>query len=123
MKTSREKKRQDKKLKETFDKFNELYFSNEISPTTVVRFEKGLFNPKDKVPTDAHYAPVEMTITLDDIFRERDILMRIILLHEMAHAKLYQAGFVGWESDEGHGTTFQGEICRLIKIGAYDGLL
>ena len=49
----------------------------------------------------------------------------IFLLHEMVHADLETAsdGYVGYKTDEGHGTRFQGEICRLWRQGAYDGLL
>ncbi len=46
----------------------------------------------------------------------------IILLHEMVHAYL-ENDYKGYPKDGGHGTMFQGEICRLIKAGAYDGLL
>ncbi len=48
----------------------------------------------------------------------------ITLLHEMAHAHLEQhREYRGYPCDGGHGTLFQGEICRLMKAGAYDGLL
>jgi predicted SprT family Zn-dependent metalloprotease len=124
--TTKQRKRQDLELQNTFLVFNDRFFNGEISISTKAEFIKNVFNPRasDKAQADAHYLPNVLKIQIDDKLRGRDCLWQIVLLHEMAHAWLYQAkGYMGWDKDKGHGTTFQGVICRLIQIGAYDGLL
>jgi SprT-like family len=122
--TPKQRARQDTELHRTFEAFNDRFFAGEISVMTRVVFQKGIFNPKDKEPADAFYAPKTQQIKIDDSLRGRNRQWQVVLLHEMAHAWLYQVKeYVGWGEHAGHGRTFQGVICRLIQIGAYDGLL
>lgn len=113
---------QDKSLRASFEFFNDRFFGGEISLSTTVRFAK-VFK-KERVPADGHYFPNKQIIEIDENYRTRGRKMELILLHEMAHAWLYQTkGYVGYAHDEGHGTVFQGVLCHLFQIGAYDGLL
>jgi len=122
--TAKEKKKQDRELRCAFEEFNDRFFAGEISIVTIVEFASGVWNPSEREPGDGHYLPNKMKIQIDDTLRGRNRQWQIILLHEMAHAWLYQVKeYVGWKSHGGHGMTFQGIICRLIRIGAYDGLL
>lgn len=122
--SAKRRKQQDVQLRKTFLAFNDRFFAGEISLATVVEFKEGVYNPKEKEPGDAHYLPNEMRIQIDEQLRGRNRQYQLTLLHEMAHAWLYQVKeYVGWAEHGGHGQTFQGVICRLIQIGAYDGLL
>jgi hypothetical protein len=59
----------------------------------------------------------------DDILRSEK-LVRILLLHEMVHSKLFLQSHRHDEKQEhGHGPRFRAEIKRLISAGAYDKLL
>ena len=122
--TARQKARQDTELVWAFNTFNDRFFAGEISEATIVEFAKNVFRPKDKEPGDAHYIPRKMKIQIDELYRGRSRQWKVILLHEMAHAWLYQVKeYIGWPGHGGHGRTFQGVICRLLQIGAYDDLL
>lgn len=122
--TRRQKARQDKELRNWFETYNDRFYNGEISLATQVMFEDGVYDHKDKDAADAYYLANELKIKIDSHLRGRGRQWRIVLLHEMGHAWLYQAkGYVGMPGDGGHGTTFQGVLCGLIQKGAYDGLL
>jgi hypothetical protein len=59
----------------------------------------------------------------DDVLRSEKVV-RILLLHELVHSKLFLQSCKRDEKVErGHGRTFRAEIKRLISRGAYEGLL
>ena len=114
--------KQDKHLQDSFDYYNGRFFNDKISLSTVVRFAK-TYDEKEKNPGDAHYLSNKQIIEIDELYRGRTRQVEILLIHEMAHAYLYQNGYLGHPSEGGHGDAFKGEIWRLIRAGAYDGLL
>ncbi len=120
--TKKQLAKQDRQLKDAFEYFNERFFNDKISTSTIVQYAK-TYNEKEKNPGDAHYLSNEQAIEIDDLYRGRSRQTQILLIHEMAHAYLYQTGYLGNPEDGGHGDTFQGEIWRLIRAGCYDGLL
>jgi hypothetical protein len=51
-------------------------------------------------------------------------IVRILLLHELVHSKLFlQAHTRDEKVEQGHGPRFRAEIKRLVSAGAYDRLL
>ncbi len=107
-------------LKIQADSFDVLYFSKRLSNANIsVRF--GVTRD-----ANAHFDPSLKEIVIDQnnakLNNQRNI--KIDLLHEMVHADLDAEGYLGGHmKDRLHGMRFQGEICRLWRIGAYDGLL
>ena len=55
-------------------------------------------------------------ICIDKQFENDETFAKILLLHEMIHIKT-------WKARKCHGEEFEKEIIRLVKIGAYKGLL
>lgn len=108
----------DRWLLTQFNDFNGAFFGGRIPSNVQVEFGKtgdsnGLYDTDDKT----------ITIDIDDAKRGNERTIKLHLLHEMIHADLDVEGYVGHEKDPLHGTRFKGEICRLWRIGAYDGLL
>jgi hypothetical protein len=96
-------------LKGVFDKYNRLYFDGKLK-VSAVRFarlrvcgETTFFDNADPV------------IEIDRTLLGRGRFVRMILLHEMAHVEL--------GPDVGHGRKFVRRLHRLVRQGAYDGLL
>lgn len=117
----------DKWLEKSFRKLNHQFFNNEIPGSLRVAFVKdcGVWseNNKNFSRCEAYFDAMRDAIFVDDLLKGFPNLVMLDLIHEMAHAKLFFQGYRGYPSDEGHGTQFQAEIVRLIRIGAYDGLL
>jgi hypothetical protein len=110
-------------LQRQFNHFNSVYFGGRIHPSVNV-----VFGNTQKEGSNGLYNYATRTITIDDQQRKLGNARHIKtdLLHEMVHADLdINDGYVGdqMEKDSSHGARFQGEICRLWRIGAYDGLL
>lgn len=112
-------------LKQAFAFFNAQFFSNRIPGSLNVVFMKNCgYKSKGKwIPADGYFDHATDSIVIDEGLKEFPDFTAITLLHEMVHADLRFRGHVGYPVDNGHGTTFHGEITRLIKAGAYDGLL
>jgi len=115
------------KLRGMFMFLNLHFFDNRIPGSMRVEFMKNCGNKeskKDKFKlVDAFFSLREDAIYLDDLLRFFPDYATICLLHEMVHVDLHFRGYEGYPIDKGHGTGFHAEIARLIKIGAYDGLL
>lgn len=107
-------------LRRQFDDFNGAYFGGRLHSTISVAF-----GDTTKEDANGFYDYDTKTIIIDRNQQKlgNGNLIKIILLHEMIHVDLDIDGYVGHQKDPLHGARFQGEICRLWKIGAYDGLL
>lgn len=108
----------DKTLRQNFDDFNGAYFEGKVKDVEVKFGKTGDAN--------GFYDTEKKLIVIDRVDRDHGNgrHIKISLLHEMIHAYLdIVDGYVGHEEDPLHGTRFKGEICRLWRIGAYDGLL
>jgi predicted SprT family Zn-dependent metalloprotease len=112
------RKRDNKWLKKHFDMFNREYFDNTI---TCCRIRFGIVGKK----SDGHFAPEESEIVISKEMNGHDMIVFMIMLHEMAHRKLWQEGYRGgmFTNDPFHGGRWHAEIDRLYKMGAYEGLL
>jgi hypothetical protein len=78
---------------------------------------------KQKLPQVASLGLFSFIEISNDILRSEK-LVRILLLHEMAHSKLFlQSHRRDQKQEQGHGPRFRAEIKRLISAGAYDKLL
>lgn len=92
-------------LKRIFNRYNRLYFNNELSATTAIVWKP--LNGKNG-ETDCE------TIWLDPSLAMFPRFLRIVLLHEMAHVKHRRAM---------HGKVWQAEIDRLYSLGAFRDLI
>ena len=95
--------------------YEKRYFKNE-------RLVLGI-EIKHKLPQIASLGLFSFIEISDDILRSEK-LVRILLLHEMAHSKLFlQSHRRDEKREHGHGPRFRAEIKRLISAGAYHKLL
>jgi hypothetical protein len=95
--------------------YEKRYFKNE-------RLILG-FEIKHKLPQIASLGLFSFMEISDDILCSEK-LVRILLLHEMVHSKLFlQNHRRDQKQEQGHGPRFRAEIKRLISAGAYDQLL
>ena len=95
--------------------YEKSYFNNE-------RWVLGI-EIKHKLPQIASLGLFSFIEISDDILRSEK-LVRILLLHEMVHSKLFLQSHRRDEKQEhGHGPRFRAEIKRLISAGAYHKLL
>lgn len=110
-----------KDLQKAFHFLSHKFFEGRLHPTIKVRWAD-----LRKAKANGLWRGYEREINVDRCLMQAGWNpIYIFLLHEMIHADLETAsdGYVGYKTDEGHGTRFQGEICRLWRQGAYDGLL
>ena len=78
---------------------------------------------KHKLPQIASLGLFSFIEVSDDILRSEKLVC-ILLLHEMAHSKLFLPRHRRDKKQEvGHGPRFRAEIKRLMSTGAYDQLL
>lgn len=97
-------------LRNLFRQFNRKYFGNRLSVSDV-RFGK----------TGTAYAETtflddcDPIITLQHELGSKGRFCRMALLHEMAHVEL--------GADAGHGPKFVKRMRKLVRQGAYDGLI
>jgi hypothetical protein len=113
-------------LTKEFQKLNAQFFDNKVPGSIKVSFMKdcGYAIGRKRRYVEAFYDHKSEAIFIDDKLRGFWNVVTIDLLHEMTHAKMMIVdGYVGYPADTGHGAQFQIEIGRLIKAGAYDGLL
>ncbi len=108
-----------------FEGFNESFFDNKICPPVKIRFvtEKAMRKVNSREAADAAWRPRLNEIWIDKSYRRSESICCLLLLHEMAHAAL-ESTYVGHPGHHrGHGMIFQAELYRLIRAGAYDGVL
>jgi hypothetical protein len=116
-------------LTKEFQKLNAQFFDNKVPGSLKVRFMKDCGyvrggKNRERRFVEAYYDHKLEAIFIDDKLRGFWNAVSIDLLHEMTHAKMMIVdGYVGYPADAGHGAQFHMEIGRLIKAGAYDGLL
>ncbi len=78
---------------------------------------------KYKLPQIACLGLFSFVEISDEVLRSEK-LIRILLLHEMVHSKLFlQSHRRDEKQEDGHGPRFRAEIKRLMSAGAYDTLL
>jgi hypothetical protein len=95
--------------------YEKSYFNNE-------RLVSGI-EIKHKLPQIACLGLFSFIEISDDILRSEK-LVRILLLHELIHSKLFlQSHSRDKKQEHGHGPRFRAEIKRLMSAGAYDKLL
>lgn len=108
-----------KELRKIFLEFNEGFFANELNPAEwSVKFED-----IDDDETDAETRFGAREIVIDGRLKDVRNYVRILMLHEMAYAKLDIKGYRGYVDSGGHGQQFQLELDRLYRTGCYEGLL
>jgi hypothetical protein len=120
-KTKRRLHISNKELQRAFGFLNHKFFAGRLHPTIRVRWAD-----LRKKKANGMWNDYEREIKIDRCMMQTGWnSIYILMLHEMIHADLESASdcYVGYKADEGHGTRFQGEICRLLRAGAYDGLL
>lgn len=110
-------KMNDRTLWREFHHINHRFFSGKI-----VLKELGYTR---KMPKNAngYYDGIHKAIFIDSRLRDFPNLSCMILIHETAHAYLDILDYKGYPADTGHGMMFQAELARLIREGAYDGIL
>lgn len=92
-------------LRRIFNFFNRKYFNGEVPHTTSVTWA-----PLNGDNGDYQDGAIHIDTTLQGSPR----LVKIIMLHEMIHARYPRLT---------HGKKFKAEIRRLVEAGAYDSLL
>jgi len=108
-----------------FEGFNKEFFDAKIWPPVKIRFvsQKEMHKITSHESADATWRPHAHEIWIDEIYRRSESICCLLLLHEMAHAVL-ESTYVGHPGrHRGHGMIFQAELYRLVRAGAYDGLL
>jgi len=108
-----------KLLREELQSLNAQFFSGRIPPDIQIEFGN-----TDGEDASATYDYNRRKITVSRHLKKNIGLkiIRSLLLHEMIHVDLGDE-YAGYPCDEGHGTRFHGEICRLWRAGAFDGQL
>ena len=100
-------------LRRWFNWYNKKYFANSLPHDTRLLWS---------VQNSTHAYMVDKSIHMDPMLAAYPRYMRIVLLHEMAHADL--PDYIGnKDMDAEHGPLHQARIVELFKAGAYDGLL
>lgn len=107
----------DRQLRQEFNHLNDRFFQSKIVLNHVGYTRK---MPKD---ANGYYDSIHKVIFLDFRLRDFPNLSCMILIHETAHAYLDIQDYKGYPADTGHGMMFQAELARLIREGAYDGIL
>jgi predicted SprT family Zn-dependent metalloprotease len=97
-------------ITEVYEEYNRQFFKGRL-PKISVTYR----NIKENNAYTLFFASVPVEIVLNRYLLRSARLSRIVLVHEMAHIS------VGIEC--GHGPKFQKELRRLVKQGAYKGLL
>lgn len=92
-------------LRRMFNFLNRRYFNDEVPATTSV-----MWAPLNGDNGDYQAGVIRIDTTLQGSPR----LVKIIMLHELTHARYPRLT---------HGRKFQAEIRRLVEAGAYDSLL
>lgn len=98
-------------LETVFRKYNRKYFGGKLK-VSAVRF--GRIRPVAAGET-SFFSDCPPIITIDRALMNHGRFVRIVLLHEMAHASM--------SCDVGHSPVFVKRIRQLVKQGAYDDLL
>lgn len=99
----------DRNLRRWYRTFNRKWFADEL-PHEADVFYAPLDDSIAEMTWDAAETPV---IRIDPIFSICARMVRLALLHEMAHIHLHSTS---------HGVLFQAEMLRLANAGAMKGL-
>jgi hypothetical protein len=98
------------RLKFAFAKYNRQYFHGKLKISGICYGKM-----KDVSGETTFFDRCYPTITIEIGLKNFPRLSRLILLHEMVHVSL--------PISVGHGPRFERGIRRLIRLGAYKGLL
>jgi predicted SprT family Zn-dependent metalloprotease len=106
----------DRQLKHWYDKYNKLWFNNDLPSHTVLFWEP---LPKDAGNTCPVYEVDhgQFLIKIDPSLKGVPCYFKITLLHEMTHLKLWPK-----YPRSKHGKVFQNEMQRLANDGAFKQL-
>jgi hypothetical protein len=106
--------KQNNKLKRLYLELNRKWFENKLPKDIKVKFSKHI----NKNSIDGAYYYKDRVIYIASAAREFPIYLEIILLHEMVHVKTRERDGLGH-----HGPEFHSETFKLVRVGAYMGLL
>jgi len=106
----------DRQLKLWYSKYNAKWFGGEL-PTDTVIYWKPLSADAGKSCPIFEVADGKFEINIDPKHSGTDWAWKLILLHEMAHLKLWKK-FPRHQ----HGKAFQEEMQRLSQAGALKGI-
>lgn len=107
----------EKELAKLYTRYNKKYFDGKLPDTIPVVFVDMSKTENGGLCTTYHeqgLVPLH-TIYLDSTFKEYNTLLKMFLLHEMAHAKLYPSGA---HDDGKEEQAFDEEMMRLAFRGA-----
>ena len=113
------KKMTTKELQKAYRKFNKEFFGSRIR----IRSRHVQWGDRKQCQNAEGLCGRKNYIYINEELRTHPDLSFIILLHEMAHAVLFETGYVGYKFDGGHGQLFYAEVHRLYQAGAYEHLL
>lgn len=97
-----------KDLQSAYRRYNKAYFDDELPKDMCVEFS-------DDLDADTYGEQENGNILLSNDLRMVPDFAYIVLLHEMAHAKV--------PDNRNHGFQFGAIVTRLFQMGAYDQLL
>ena len=110
--------KRNKTLEKIFRKYNRMYFDNKLRLPDELFFKSNLKANGESV--DAYVEECidgEVRMVVDEDYKRHDAILRLIVLHEMAHIA------TGIINEEMHNLRWGAEINRLYHAGAYDKLL
>ena len=108
------KKFTNKELQKAFRRFNKDFFQKRIR----IRSRHVRFGNKKQCCNAEGICSKKNFIYINEELKKHPDLSFIVLLHEMAHAVLFEDGYVGYGFDGGHGQRFYAELHRLYLAGA-----
>ena len=107
-----------KVLDKLFKEFNKKYFGGRLPKYRVI-YVKGFPSSTQSGECD----PKTYIIKISRELRQFACEPKMVLLHEMVHAKLLDGKDLFKEAMRGfHGKAFQKEMLRLVKRGAFKGI-
>jgi|HubBroStandDraft_2_1064218.scaffolds.fasta_scaffold123826_2 hypothetical protein len=105
------------RLRKAFDFLNDRFFNSRIPGNTIVKFAR--------IPDDGqcHMDDGSAVILIDRSLQKHPDLATVVLIHEMIHADLRHAGYIGYSAEHCHDIMFYAAQHKLYLAGIYEGLL
>jgi hypothetical protein len=105
------------RLRKAFNFLNDRFFNSRIPGNTIVKFAR--------IPDDGQHIMEDgsSVILIDRSLQRHPDLATVVLIHEMIHADLRIAGYVGYSAEHSHDVIFYAAQHRLYLAGIYEGLL
>ncbi|MDA4129231.1 MAG: hypothetical protein OK457_00520 [Thaumarchaeota archaeon] len=108
-----------KNLQTLFRNLNKDFFNNEIC-------SRGLeirFGTNKECRGCYGISSWDGELLINECLQRMALFVTQTMLHEMAHTKLIQKGYIGYTTYGGHQLLFYAELNRLYIAGAFEGLL